>query len=272
MIPISAVDCLPVPDWRDWVSTLDYNTHMHFFSEFFFGPPFQPFSPPHLIALGLILLVNLGILWRGSSLSGSARRAGRYTLVGLLLFSQLTWLAWVISIGKASLQTMLPLHLCSLMTWVSVAMLLTGSQTLFELSYFLGGGGALFALLTPEIGLYNFPHFVFFQTLTGHGVLLTSQIFMAAAEGRRPRPRSVLRVFAVLNLYLPVAAVVNALTGANYMFLAYKPDFPSLLDLLGPWPWYILSVEALTLVVLVLMDLPMKTKSRQRPRKPDQAA
>jgi len=43
---------------------------------------------------------------------------------------------------------------------------------------------------------------------------------------------------------------------SNYMFIAHKPDTPSLLDVLGPWPWYILSAEAVGLAVGLLLYLP----------------
>ncbi len=236
----------------------------HFFGPFFFGAPFEPFEPAHRLALALILLANLLIVWRRRRFSPTARRAARFTLAGLMLTAQLSGTAWMISIDKASLQTALPLHLCSLFMWLSAAMLLTRSPRLFELCYFLGGGGALFALITPDIGMYNFPHFVFFQALGGHGALLTAQVYMAAVEGFRLRPRAILRVFAAINLYLPVVALIDWLTGANYLFLAYKPDFPTPLNSLGPWPWYILSVEVISLLVFFIMALPFWLETQKR--------
>ncbi len=234
---------------------LRYNFRMHFFGPFFFGEPFRPFSPPHLIALALILAANLLIVWQRRRFSPAARRATRYLLAGLMVLAQVSFVAWAAYTGKASLQTVLPLHLCSLFMWVSTVMLFTRSQRLFELSYFLGGGGALFALITPDIGMYNFPHFVFFHALIGHGALLTTQVYLVAVEGFRPGARAVRRIFAPLNLYILAVAAVDALIGANYMFLVYKPDFPTPLDYLGPWPWYILVVEVLALGVFYLMDL-----------------
>jgi len=243
---------------------LRYNFRMRFFGPFFFGEPFRPFSPPHLVALALILAANLLIVWQRRRFSPAARRATRGLLAGLMVLAQVSFIAWAAYVGKASLQTVLPLHLCSLFMWVSAVTLFTRSRRLFELSYFLGGGGALFALITPDIGMYNFPHFVFFHALIGHGALLTTQVYLIAVEGFRPGPRAVRRMFASVNLYILAVATVDALIGANYMFLAYKPDFPTPLDYLGPWPWYILAVELIALVVFYLMNLPFKTEPRSR--------
>jgi hypothetical integral membrane protein (TIGR02206 family) len=49
---------------------------------------------------------------------------------------------------------------------------------------------------------------------------------------------------------------VNRLTGGNYLFLSRKPEGGSLLDLLGPWPWYILSLEAVALLLFTILYLP----------------
>jgi hypothetical integral membrane protein (TIGR02206 family) len=46
------------------------------------------------------------------------------------------------------------------------------------------------------------------------------------------------------------------ISGANYGFLRAKPPQASLLDLLGPWPWYILALDALAVVLFTLLYLP----------------
>ena len=43
-------------------------------------------------------------------------------------------------------------------------------------------------------------------------------------------------------------------TGGNYMFLRRKPVHGSLLDVMGPWPWYILAAAALGLVIFLRLD------------------
>ena len=42
------------------------------------------------------------------------------------------------------------------------------------------------------------------------------------------------------------------------MFLRAKPVTGSALDLLGPWPWYILSVEGMGLALFLLLYLPFR--------------
>jgi uncharacterized membrane protein YwaF len=54
--------------------------------------------------------------------------------------------------------------------------------------------------------------------------------------------------FIGLNLFLLISFLVNLLLDANYFWIMDKPPMGSLLDYMGPWPWYILTAEFLALV------------------------
>jgi hypothetical protein len=63
-------------------------------------------------------------------------------------------------------------------------------------------------------------------------------------------------VFAITAVYTAFVGFVDAVTGANYMFLRDPPVEWTLLRVLGPWPWYVVSASGVGLVLLVLLDLP----------------
>jgi uncharacterized membrane protein YwaF len=46
------------------------------------------------------------------------------------------------------------------------------------------------------------------------------------------------------------------LLDSNYLFLARKPYTPSLLDLLGPWPIYIIWMEVIGIATILILYLP----------------
>jgi len=157
--------------------------------------------------------------------------------------------------GTWSAKTSLPLALCNAIVVVAAVACWWRVPLLVELTYFCGLAGTLQALLTPDLST-GFPHLVFFEYLVGHVGIVVAALFLVVGMGRHPRPGSVPRVFAIVAAYTALVGLVDATTGANYMFLRRPPGEWTLLRLLGPWPWYVVSAAAVALVLLVLLDLP----------------
>ncbi|WP_441294634.1 TMEM164 family acyltransferase [Guptibacillus hwajinpoensis] len=86
-------------------------------------------------------------------------------------------------------------------------------------------------------------------------MVLTSWLFIAVNK-YIPSYRSIWTAFTVLNLYVAVLFAINLSIGSNYMFLMNKPHSHTILDYLGPWPFYLLSLEGITIVVFHLLYLP----------------
>jgi len=227
-----------------------------FFSLDFTGGPFQLFSTQHLIALGFFVLLNLFLVIRGKSISEKARQGLRYGMAAVLIVNELAWHAWNLITGQWTLQTMLPLHLCSILVWLNAYMLITRNYRIYEFAYLIGIAGALQAMLTPDLGIYAFPHFRYFQVFLSHGCIITSAIYMTAVEGYRPYPRSVLRVLVIGNIYMIGVTLLNLAIGSNYLFTAHKPVTASLLDVLPAWPWYLGIIELMAIAFVLLFYLP----------------
>lgn len=227
-----------------------------FFSEVYTGAPFVFFGPTHLTALGIIGLMVVGLFRLRKSVSERMRKQLRYGLAGLLVMNQIARHLWMVYHDRWSIQWDLPLHLCSIVVWVSAYMLITKSYQLFELVYFLGIGGAMQALLTPDAGTYGFGHFYLWQFFIAHGSIIIASAYMAIVEGYSPTWASIKKVFVWGNGYMVVVTVINLIIDSNYLYTLHKPHVPTLLDYLGPWPWYILSAEGVALIVCSLLYLP----------------
>jgi hypothetical integral membrane protein (TIGR02206 family) len=227
--------------------------------ELFFGQsgnPFEMYSIQHSIALLFILIVMVAVVWYRTNLRHTQRnRFFRYGLALLLLILHIGLHLWYISTGNWTPDQSLPLHLCTLTLLLSILLLLFRNYYIYEFVFFAGILGALQALLTPVLDI-AFPHFWYFYFFIGHGGIMVTAVFMTAVEGFRPTWISIGRTMLWLNILMLVVIPINNMTGANYMFLARKPETPSLLDLLGPWPWYILSLEGIALLLCILLYVP----------------
>lgn len=223
------------------------------------GDPFIMFGAAHLTVLGLIALLNIWLM-RFQGATEATRVKVRWTMAIILWLNEIGWHVWNAATGQWSIQTMLPLHLCSVLVWVGALALVTKNYQVYEFMYFMGIAGAIQALLTPDIGIYGFPHYRFFQTYISHGLIVTAAIYMTIVEGFRPTWKSLGRVFIWMNVYMGIVFVVNMLIGSNYLFIARKPETASLLDLLPPWPYYIAYIEVIGLVMCLILYIPFIIK------------
>ena len=148
-------------------------------------------------------------------------------------------------------------------------MLVTKNRRIYEFAYLLGIAGALQALLTPDAGMWGFPHFRFFQVIISHGALVMSAIYMTIVEGYRPTWQSVKRVLVGSYFYMLHVWVINDIVGSNYMFIARKPETASLLDVLPPWPLYIPIIIALAFAFILLFYAPFAIKDALADRRSD---
>jgi len=237
-----------------------------FFAEDYTGVPFVWFGSAHLTALGIVALIVLSLFFIRSFANTKLRLSIRYGLAGTLIINQLARHIWINYYGQWSIQWNLPLHMCSLFVWLSAYMLITKSYLIFELAYFMGIAGALQALLTPDAGSYGFQHFYLIQFFIAHGSIVTASAYMAIVEGYSPTWSSIKKVFIGLNIYIVPVTVINVLIGSNYLYTLHKPPVPTLLDYLGPWPWYILSAEAVALIMFLLLYLPYMLRAGKSTR------
>jgi hypothetical integral membrane protein (TIGR02206 family) len=184
----------------------------------------------------------------------------RTAAAGLLIANELVWYVFRYSHEGVHWRN-LPLQLCDAGVWLAAAAALLPGRKLVETAYFVGMAGAGMAILTPDLWSPwpTYPAIYFFLAHGGIVVVLAMAVFGC---GVRARPAAVWRSFGWLAAYAAVVGAVNALTGANYMYLRAKPAGASLLDSFGAWPWYLLPAAAAGLGLFWLLWLPIRAVSR----------
>lgn len=213
---------------------------------------FVIFGPFHRVVLAVMLAAGLGMGW-------AFRRfpRGRYALGAFLAANELTWYVWRLRDEGFRFPEALPLQLCDLTLWCTVAACFTLRRWPFEILYFTGLSGTLLTVVTPELWAppLSYPTLYFF---TAHGGVVASALAFALSGLKRPEPRSWLRALISVNLWALFVGLFNLKFGTNYMFLCEKPYSPTLLDFFGPWPWYLAACEALAVALFFLLWLPFK--------------
>jgi hypothetical integral membrane protein (TIGR02206 family) len=224
-------------------------------------PVFHPFTLPHFAAVSIGLAVTAGLIAMGSS-----GHRGRLISTGILAFLNLATfgivqVSWQ-SVPGMTVEQSIPAHLCDIASILSGFALLTRRRLLCELTYFWGLAATIQGLVTPALE-FGFPSWPFITFFLQHFSIVAAALYLPIVDGWRPHHpwwRSPLRVLGWSNVYLACAMLVNWRFGTNFGFAARKPVNPSLLDYLGPWPWYLLGMEALALVFFSLLALPFSAR------------
>lgn len=225
--------------------------------------PFVLLGVQHLAALAVVALLCAltAAAVRSSDPRGRAW-VGRLIGAAFVVYVAITYRALWRARGLLAAHD-LPLELCDLVTGLCVVSCFSRHRPSFELAYFWGLAGTAQALLTPDLSA-GFPSWWFIQFFTGHGLVIVA-ITYGLAVGLRPAPGGWLRALAAINAYLLVVGAIDHAFGWNYGYLCQKPGQPSLLDHLGPWPWYILSLEGIAAASFILLELPWR--GRRNPPK-----
>lgn len=219
-------------------------------------PPFERFGTAHwtVLALTALFAFNLVYISRGNLERG--RWCDRVLAVFLLLLYPSS-LALGRELGLLNKDNILPCHLCDLAALCGAAALWFRNQRLAEIVWFWGLAGTLNGLVTPALS-ESFPSLRFISFFALHSGVVIAAVYLVAGLGLRPQPGAVWRAFGWMQVYALLAGAVNYATGSNYGFLRSKPEQASLLDFLGPWPWYLIGLEALALVLFALLYLPFR--------------
>ena len=208
----------------------------------------QQLSAEHVAALVALVIGAGAAVW-------APRRHGGPWVVPLMRGLALVILAMYITEyvanavdGTWSARYNLPLHLTDAVTLVAVGALWSPRPLLVEVLYFWALTASLQAVLTPDLG-QAFPSIFYFTYFATHVGAVLAACLLTFGLRLTPRAGAVWRVYMITAAFAVIVGAADLVTGANYMYLRHKPERSSLLQVMGPWPWYILAGAAFGLAV-----------------------
>jgi hypothetical integral membrane protein (TIGR02206 family) len=223
---------------------------------------FHPFSSEHLVAVicgGIAIAALIMAGRRGGHSRTLATAVLAFVNLAAYPLSQAAWRTWD---APKSLDNLLPLHLCDVAAVTAGFALLTRHPLLCCLTYFWGLAATFQGLLTPAITM-GFPHLPFVMFFVHHFAVVAAALYLPLVLGWKPKTpiwKSPLEAYLWALAYLAVAGTANWILGTNFGFAAGPPPNPSLIDHLGPWPWYLASMQAIGLVLFLLLALPFSRR------------
>jgi hypothetical integral membrane protein (TIGR02206 family) len=224
---------------------------------------FLAYSSSHLVVLAILVILAALIFAFKSNITthDGIQRTIKYTLLSALIVPETILYGWYSEEGLWDIQYTLPLELCSISQILAIVMLISRSQLLYQIVFFAGIGGALQAMLTPDLE-YPFPHFRFFHFFIVHIAIILAPLYMTWVEKYRPTWKSIGIAMIFLNILVVTVGGIDYWLKANYMFLRHKPESASLLDVLGPYPYYLVVEEGIAVCIFTIMYLPFLWRNK----------
>ena len=244
------------------------------FLHYFFGQgseiEFRNFSLAHFAPILLTVAVILLIYrFRDKLRDFKHEKAIRFALAFALIVSEMSYYWRLIGLPELGPNPVdhLPITVCGWAVVFASYMVVTKSQSLFDITYFWLFAGSIFALITPTVITYTGPtRFRYYQFWLEHTLGYIAVFYMIFVHKMRPTVRSAIKSYSLLVVLAGVAFAANRIIGpgANYLFMAKPEDTPSILDILPPnFALRLLVMASAVTLLFFLSYLPWLIKDRK---------
>lgn len=209
---------------------------------------FQAFSGQHWLLLGIFAVgMILFPLW-GRSHRGTPREQAACRGFAITLFTAAATMQvyYIFEPGGFDLDGSLPLELCDIAEYSAIVALWTRSERATAFTYYVALTLSVQAILTPSLG-QAFPSLRYLGFWTLHLLVVWAAVYLTWGLGFRPTWRLYRSTCLAAVAWAVLAYLVNDALGTDFGYLNRKPSSASLLDLLGPWPWYVAASAAIVL-------------------------
>jgi hypothetical integral membrane protein (TIGR02206 family) len=210
---------------------------------------FEAFSGQHYLLLlitaaGVVVLVWWGRQHRETPQEVVVRRT--FAAVSLLVI--LAWQVYLLTPDARDVRSSWPLGLSDIADYTAVFALWTRGLRSAAFTYYVGLSFTIMALVTPALTA-PFPDPRWWAFWIRHIDVVWAATYLVWGLGIRPTWRLYRTTVAAVLVWAVVTYTFNVRMDTNYGYLVRTPSTASLLDLLGPWPWYVLGAMAVILAV-----------------------
>ena len=235
---------------------------------------FHAYSGQHYLLLAITAVGAAAFIWWGRSHRDTPQEiVVRRVFAAVSLAVILAWQLYLLTPDVRNARSSWPLGLSDLADYTAVFALWTRGLKTSAFTYYVGLTFTMMALLTPAL-TEPFPTVRWWAFWIRHIDVVWAAVYLVWGLGIRPTWRLYRTTVAAVLVWAAVTYTFNVAMDTNYGYLVNTPDTASPLDLLGPWPWYVLGAMAIILALwAVVFTLPWeRARARAAPGHDDQAS
>ena len=217
---------------------------------------FVRFSSEHWYSLAFYWIIGLSMMYLGRTRWNQSQQRNYIFYFSLFVaFTQLfkVFARWYL--GVFDITRDLPLELCNMMALAMPFVMYYKWRFGWSILFFWICAGTAQAMITPT-HVAAFPNYEAIRYWAVHVGLPVMAVYGAVVYGWRVTWKDALYSGIGMNLAALAIYFANLIFGSNYMYLNAKPPGTTLYSILGPWPWYILSLEGVILVLFSALMIP----------------
>ena len=212
-----------------------------------------PYSTAHLVPLAIFVGGLVGVVWLGRRHRATPGPTAFSRAFAVALAAVVVPFQVIDFVTRFDLDTTLPFHLCDL-AWVAAALALWTHRPFWVgLTCYWGIVLTTQAIVTPSVE--DFPQVRYFAYWAHHIMTVWAAFYLSVGLGLAPRWRDYRSTILTTLGWAVFAVLFNLVAGTNYGYLMHKPDTGSILDVLGPWPWYVAAEVVLVTAVWALLTV-----------------
>ena len=236
--------------------------------------PVGIFSVEHIFLLAAAALVCAAAILTGQRLNERSKRSFLIVLWGTFTAVELSrYVYFGFFPEQFDIRTGLPFHLCSISIFTYPVAVFTKNETFRNFIYAVNMPGALFALITPDVGSSTVFSFYFMHLMAAHTFIVLIPLYMVLCGFFRPDSRRLPGVALMLAVSMLPALLLNGVLGSNYYFIN-GPVRGTLTQVFADWlgdGLYLLPMLAALLAAWGILYLPFDIAELRRAHSRDKS-
>lgn len=216
---------------------------------------FANYSQEHGLTFLFWLVFSLVVLYVGKNHWNENQKRRNITI--LLIIAASTQIMKVLIKaydGTFDITKDLPLHLCNMLPFAMIFTMWFKKRGWWAFLFFWIVGGSSHSLFTTSL-TESFPHYENIRYWVLHAILVMSAFYGSIVYGFSLEKKDIYRSWLGMNILAAIMYPFNVFIGSNYVYLNGKPPGTTFYDLLGPWPYYLISLEIIIPILFWIIYL-----------------